>query len=49
MDKVTRSTLPVAMKRMQEVVQARIKNIFKAFHFVPSGDIGIGRDPVEVR
>ena len=46
---MTRSTLPVTMKRMQEVIQARIKNIFKALHFVPSGDTGIGRDPVEVR
>ncbi|KAI9468670.1 hypothetical protein BDB00DRAFT_863586 [Zychaea mexicana] len=48
-DKVTRSTLPVAMKRMQEVIQARIKNIFRAFNFVPSADNGISRDPIEVR
>ncbi|KAI8138474.1 hypothetical protein BJV82DRAFT_523368 [Fennellomyces sp. T-0311] len=39
----------LAMKRMQEVFQSRIKNIFRAFHLVPSTDSGTGRDPVEVR
>ncbi|KAI7873771.1 hypothetical protein K492DRAFT_215133 [Lichtheimia hyalospora FSU 10163] len=48
-DKITRSKLSVAMKRMQEVVQARVKNIFRAFHLIPLAEGGSGREPVEVR
>lgn len=48
-DKIIRSKLSVAMKRMQEVVQARVKNIFRAFHLIPLAEGGSGREPVEVR
>ncbi|KAI9310227.1 hypothetical protein BX666DRAFT_1870497 [Dichotomocladium elegans] len=49
MEKTNRQTLALALKRMQEVVQTRVKNIFRAFHLIPLTEGGQSRESVEVR